>query len=95
LKEFAETVELVDVKSLEFHLRRGDFESWIIGVLKDEELAKQVRDELRVANLRGEDLRKRLHSIISARLEQLKHTPVPTKISDPKMEARWGRNVTR
>jgi hypothetical protein len=95
LKEFAETVELVDVKSLEFHLRRGDFESWIIGVLKDEELTKQVRDELRVTNLRGEDLRKRLHSIISARLEQLKHTPVPTKISDSKVEVRWGRNVTR
>ena len=93
LKEFAENVEAVDVKSLAFHLRRGDFENWITGVLKDEELAKQVRDELRATNLRGEDLRNRLHSIVTARLEQLKHTPVPAKIFDPKMQARWGKNV--
>jgi hypothetical protein len=29
LKEFAEKIEDVDVKSLGFHLRRGDFENWI------------------------------------------------------------------
>jgi arginyl-tRNA synthetase len=95
LKEFAENVEAVDVKSLAFHLRRGDFENWITGVLKDEELAKQVRDELRATNSKGEDLRKRLHSIVTARLEQLKHTPVPAKISDQKMLPRWGKNVSR
>jgi arginyl-tRNA synthetase len=95
LKEFAENVKAVDVKSLAFHLRRGDFENWITEVLKDEELAKQVRDELRATNSKGEDLRNRLHSIVTARLEQLKHTPVPAKISDPKMQARWGKNVTR
>jgi predicted metal-dependent hydrolase len=95
LKEFAENVEAVDVKSLTFHLRRGDFESWITEVLKDEELAKQVRDELRATNLKGEDLRNRLRSIVTACLHQLKHTPVPAKISDPKMQVRWGKNVTR
>jgi hypothetical protein len=70
LKEFAENVEAVDVKSLAFHLRREDFENWITEVLNDEELAKQVRDELRATNLRGEDLRNRLHSIVTARLER-------------------------
>jgi hypothetical protein len=95
LKEFAENVEVVEVKSLAFHLRRGDFENWMTEVLKDEALAKQVRDELRAANSRGEDLRNRLHSIVTARLEQLKHTPVPAKISAPKMQARWGKNVVR
>jgi arginyl-tRNA synthetase len=95
LKEFAENVEAVDVKSLAFHLRRGDFENWITEVLKDEMLAKQVRDELRATNSRGEDLRKRLHSIVTARLEQLKHTPVPAKICDTKIQPRWGKNVAR
>jgi hypothetical protein len=95
LKEFAEIVEVADVKSLAFHLRRGDFENWITDVLKDEVLAKQVRDELRATNSRGEDLRNRLHSIVAARLEQVKHTPVPAKMSDPKMQARWGKNVVR
>ena len=95
LKEFAENVEAVDVKSLAFHLRRGDFENWISGVVKDEELAKQVRDKLQATNSKGEDLRKQLHLIVTARLEQLKHAPVPAKISEPKTQARWGRNVTR
>ena len=95
LKEFAEKIEIVDAKSLAFHLQRRDFENWITEVLKDEGLAKQVRDELRATNSRGEDLRKRLHSIVTARLEQLKHTPVPAKISDTKIQPRWGKNVAR
>jgi hypothetical protein len=95
LREFAEIVEVVDAKSLAFHLRRGDFENWIIEVLKDEGLAKQVRDGLRATNSRGEDLRNRLHSIVTSRLEQVKHTPVPAKMSDPKMQARRGKNVVR
>ncbi len=95
LKEFADIVGAVDVKSLAFHLRRGDFENWITEVLKDEGLAKQVRDELRATDSRGEDLRNRLHSIVTARLEQLKRTPIPAKISDQKMQARWGKNVAR
>jgi hypothetical protein len=95
LKEFADTVKAVDVKSLAFHLRRGDFENWITEVLKDEGLGKQVRDELRTTNSRGEDLRNRLHSIVTARLEQLKRTPVTEKISDSKMQTQWGKNVAR
>ena len=95
LKEFAENVEAVDAKSLAFHLQRRDFENWITEVLKDEMLAKQVRDELRATNSKGEDLRKRLHSIVTARLEQLKHTPVPAKICDTKIQPRWGKNVAR
>ena len=95
LKEFAENVKVVDVKSLAFHLRRRDFENWITEVLKDEGLAKQVRDELRATNSRGEDLRNRLHSIVAARLEQVRHAPLPAKISDSKMQARWGKNVVR
>ena len=95
LKEFAEKIEDVDVKSLAFHLQRRDFENWITEVLKDEMLAKQLRDELRATNSKGEDLRKRLHSIVTARLEQLKRTPVPAKISDTKIQPRWGKNVAR
>jgi len=95
LKEFAEKIEDVDVKSLGFHLGRGDFENWITEVLKDEMLAKQLRDELRATNSKGEDLRKRLHSIVTARLEQLKRTPIPAKISDTKIQPRWGKNAAR
>jgi arginyl-tRNA synthetase len=95
LKEFADKIQDVDAKSLGFHLRRGDFENWITEVLKDEKLAKQVRDELRATNSKGEDLRKRLHSIVTARLEQLKPTPVIAQISDLRTQPRWGKNVAR
>ena len=35
LDEFAKKILDVDVKSLEFHLYRGDFERWINGTLED------------------------------------------------------------
>ena len=34
LKEFMEKINQVNVKSLEFHLYRGDFEKWITEVLE-------------------------------------------------------------
>jgi hypothetical protein len=70
LKEFFQSIKEVDEKSLGFHLQRGDFENWISGVLSDEELARQVK-ELRRENLAAQDLRNRLHEIVSKRLEQL------------------------
>jgi hypothetical protein len=36
LKEFMEKINEVNVKSLEFHLYRGDFEKWIDEVLEDD-----------------------------------------------------------
>jgi len=35
LKEFVEKVNEVNIKSLEFHLYRGDFEKWLDEVLED------------------------------------------------------------
>lgn len=43
LKEFMEKVNEVNVKSLEFHLYRGDFEKWVNDVLQDGELAGDMR----------------------------------------------------
>lgn len=76
LKEFGEKVNEVDEKSLEFHLQRRDFENWISGTLRDDELAKQVT-KIRESNPRGGELRERLHLIVSRRLEQLTKTPAP------------------
>jgi benzoyl-CoA reductase/2-hydroxyglutaryl-CoA dehydratase subunit BcrC/BadD/HgdB len=90
LKEFAQRVKEVDQKSLGFHLQRGDFENWFAGVLKDEELAKQVKD-LRTYNPTSEALRDRLNSIVSRRLDQLTHTPTMQKIPGIRTENRWRR----
>lgn len=73
LKEFMEKVNGVNVKSLEFHLYRGDFEKWITEVLQDESLAMELRKIQRV-NLTGDALRSQLGAVVSRRLKQLMNT---------------------
>ncbi len=70
LKEFIAKINEVNVKSLEFHLYRGDFEKWISEVLEDEELALEVR-KLQKFNLIGDALRAQLYAIVSRRLKHL------------------------
>jgi hypothetical protein len=94
LEEFVEKVKEVDVKSMEFHLRRGDFEKWIRGVLKDEDLARQLK-ELRETSLPSDNLRERLYSIISQRVGQLTHTPPIQQVSSPRTQTRWKRDYPR
>jgi len=70
LKEFMEKINQVNVKSLEFHLYRGDFEKWITEVLEDKKLAEDVGKLLKT-NLLGDYLRNQLHAIVSKRYQQL------------------------
>ncbi|MGQ9545351.1 MAG: DUF5752 family protein [Candidatus Bathycorpusculaceae bacterium] len=70
LKEFMEKINQVNVKSLEFHLQRGDFEKWVNEVLQDEELAAEFR-KIQKANLTGEALRSQLHATASKRMKHL------------------------
>jgi alpha-amylase len=70
LKEFMEKINKVNMKSLEFHLYRGDFEKWITEVLEDRRLAEDV-GRLQKTNLMGDNLRNQLHSIVSRRYYQL------------------------
>lgn len=80
LRDFTTKLEKVDISSLEFHLKRGDFEAWFKG-LGDEELAKKSI-LLKQKNLPGEELRKKLQSITKQRyleLSKLAGVPVPTE----------------
>ncbi|MGF3572897.1 MAG: DUF5752 family protein [Candidatus Bathyarchaeia archaeon] len=70
LKEFMEKINEVNVKSLEFHLYRGDFEKWINEVLEDAQLAEEIR-KLKRANLTGESLRNQLYMTVSRELKRL------------------------
>jgi ribosomal protein L15 len=70
LKEFMEKLNEVNVKSLEFHMYRGDFEKWVSEVLQDGELAMDIR-RLQKLNLMGEPLRNQLFSTASRRLRRL------------------------
>ena len=70
LKEFMERINEVNVKSLEFHLSRGDFEKWTGEVLQDGELTAEIR-RLRGLNLTGDSLRNQLYSVVSRRFRRL------------------------
>jgi DNA-binding HxlR family transcriptional regulator len=70
LSDFKEKAKRVDPKSLEFHVKRGDFAKWCKDVLGDAELAKEF-ERLRTSNLYGEVLRTRVTGLIDARVERL------------------------
>ena len=70
LKEFAERMNEVNMKSLEFHLYRGDFEKWLEEVLNDAQLAEEVR-KMRRVSLAGESLRNQLYATVSRQLKRL------------------------
>ncbi len=71
LEEFLQIVGDVNVKSLEFHLYRGDFEKWLNEVFGVQELAEELR-KLRMSNLSGEQLRSYIYSILESYLKRLK-----------------------
>jgi hypothetical protein len=56
LKGFSEALENVDVKAVEFHVRNGDFGSWVENSLRDQTLASEIKN-LAKADEKGEKLR--------------------------------------
>jgi len=77
LKEFMDRVNDVNVKSLEFHLQRGDFEKWAVEVLQDKDLALEIK-RLQRFNLTGDALRNQLRTVVSRR-----HTRLAAQGSSP------------
>jgi alpha-amylase len=70
LKGFMKALQTVDVKAVEFHSRRGDFESWAEHSLHDKILARQLK-EIRTSKRKGETLRKALVSAAESRFKKL------------------------
>jgi hypothetical protein len=68
--DFAEQLKKVDLKSLEFHTKRGDFSKWLEEVIKDETLSRDF-EKLRSLGLEGEKLRGRLVGIVDKRCKEL------------------------
>jgi len=76
LEEFVKKTKEVNVKSLEFHLYRGDFEKWVGETLEDKELAEKIKS-LESLNPSGDSLRDQLYLIVSKRYEKLKNQLSP------------------
>jgi hypothetical protein len=70
LKEFMEKINEVDVKSLEFHFHRGDFEKWINEVVQDSGLAEEIK-KMRGLDLSSDALRSQLYLAVSCRFKHL------------------------
>jgi len=72
-KEFMDKINEVNVKSLEFHLYRGDFEKWIAETLEDQELAREI-GKLRGKNYSGAILKEHIYNTVVERYSQLSKT---------------------
>jgi len=70
LVDFLEKLATIDIRALEFHLPRKDFENWIIAVLGDAELAGRLA-RIREKGLPGEDLRRTVLNILNERYAEL------------------------
>lgn len=75
LEEFYETIKIVDINSVIFHLERGDFERWISNVIEDYELAGHIAN-IRSSRINAEEKRKALLDLIGKRIEELKKLKV-------------------
>ena len=69
-EDFLASIKRVKAKSLSFHVRRGDFEKWVLDILGDEKLAKEI-GKLKEQKLWGQALRNRLYRIVSERCKEL------------------------
>ncbi len=75
LEEFYSALEAVGLKSIRFHIKRGDFEGWLRHVVGDEKLADEIA-HISSKSLSGRELRKRILGIVEARIMELKEMPV-------------------
>ncbi len=76
LADFVSKMEKVDVRSVDFHFSRRDFENWIRDVIGDAELALRM-SRIRVG-IGGEVLRQEILRVLKARLNELKPLPLAT-----------------
>jgi hypothetical protein len=68
--DFAEQLKKADLKSLEFHIRRGDFSRWLGDVIKDDALSAEF-EKLGSLGLKGEKLRTKLVDAVDKRCKEL------------------------
>ena len=80
LKGFADALKTVDLKALEFHDRRGDFDAWAEHSLQDKVLSTELT-KVKSAKLRGQQLRKMLVETATKRFDDLsKQTQTATRL---------------
>ena len=71
LEEFCQALQKVRLKSIKFHLERGDFERWLSQVVGDEKLAEELK-RFSSQKFKGKILREKIVSLVKARIDELK-----------------------
>jgi len=69
LSDLCNKIQTIDIRSVEFHVPRGDLEFWFHD-LGDSELAKRI-SLIKGTYLSGEDLRKKVYETVKSRCEEL------------------------
>ena len=70
LRDFAENLRTVDIRSINFHFTRLDFEKWLRDIIGDSELSRRI-SRIGKEN-HGEKLRSEVIRIVKARVDELK-----------------------
>src|SRR4030065_1816819 len=70
LKGFVNAPRTIDIKAVDSHNSRGDFEPWVEHSLQDEVLSRQLQ-KTKMAKLKGEALREALVSVADKRFKEL------------------------
>lgn len=70
IQDFCDKVQKIDLRAIEFHAYRKDFEAWF-QFLGDAELAKRLA-MIREEGVSGEELRKRVYEAVKFRCEELR-----------------------
>ena len=68
--EFAEKLQTIPNKSVNFHFQRQDFQRWFITSIGDEELAKRI-DQINIWVNDEENLRKEIAEKVQTRITEL------------------------
>jgi hypothetical protein len=70
LQDFCDKIQKIDLRAIEFHMPRKDFENWLQH-LGDAELAKKIA-AIREQGASGEELRQKIYEATKHRCEELK-----------------------
>ena len=70
LTDFCTKLERIDIRSVDFHFKRRDFQKWIRETLRDVDLANKINKIRKETH--GEELRDKIYRLILRRLTELK-----------------------
>lgn len=91
LSGFLRVLRFIDVKSIEYHLRNGDFERWFTKSLGDYRLAKKVR-MLRFRKYSGEKLRRKIYSLVLNHYKKISKNLVNFPLTFP-LKEKYIKNI--